>query len=135
MPVHDLLSRVKRLIQTRGSELASLLSDGAAEWDEHKENAAQLLEVQRYALDLQWIDRTTDPNDEEVKRQRAQALREGRKPPERPIIPPVALRPKALSELRVKNYEKQIALHKAQNGPGLKSMSRVEFEKAMGIEP
>jgi hypothetical protein len=56
----------------RDSALYDLLSDGLSHWGPHEENTALLLEAQAYALELVWADRTTDPDDPAVKRDRHQ---------------------------------------------------------------
>lgn len=104
MPAVDLVSRVKRLTRKRSSALADLLSEGEAEWGANEENTAALLEVQSYLLDLEWAQRTTDPDDPAVKAEREQARLKGITPPKRPLVPPIALRPKRLAEQRYEEY-------------------------------
>lgn len=132
MPAVDLASRVKRLTQMRASALAELLSDGAAEWGPHEENTAQLLEVQSYQLELAWIDRTFDPNDQEVKRERLAAERAGIKPPKKPIVPPVALRPKSIAEQRFQEYVDQLAKHQAPQRVR-EQVSTDEFDRLLNL--
>lgn len=109
MPAIDLASRVKRLARNRHSELADLLTDGEAEWGPHEENTAELLEVQSYLLELAWVDRTTNPDDPEVKAERRKAEASGIKPPKRPLVPPIAHRPKKLAEQRFEDYLSKLA--------------------------
>lgn len=130
LPVADLVSLIRKLpvdSATSRSELGAW-----AYWDAHKENTARLLEVQDYLLQLLWIDRTTDPEDREVKLQRAAAKRAGLKPPKAPIIPPVAMRPGALSEERIAAYMERLA---EQDVPAVKQAgSRQAFDRQHGLE-
>lgn len=95
------MAHVERLIHLPTSSLARLLGSN---WSAHEENTAQLYEVLHYWLGLEWIDRTTDPNDPEVRRRRAQDARSGIKPPPYPLVPPVALRPEDIAEKRHRAY-------------------------------
>ena len=97
-------SRVKRLARNRHSALADLLTDGEAEWGPHEENTALLLEVQNYQLELAWVDRITNPDDPKVKEERRKADASGIKPPRKPLVPPIAHRPKKLAEQRYEEY-------------------------------
>lgn len=132
MPASDLAARVRRLIRIRSSALADLLSDGEAEWGAHEENTAQLLEVQAYLLDLEWVQRTVDPNDPEVKAEREQARAKGIKPPKRPLVPPVALRPKKLAEQRYDEYVRMLT--EAQTPQRVREqLDSDEFDRRMGL--
>ena len=75
-------------------------------WGPHEENTARLLEAQAYALDFAWADRTIDPDDPEVKAERARMRK--RKPPPHPIVPPVARRPAKFAEQRAAEYMAEI---------------------------
>lgn len=98
------------------------------EWGPHEENTARLLDTRSYALDLQWADRTIDPNDPEVVRAR-RAMRH-RKPPPHPIIPPVALRPERVMRQRIEEYA--AALEELEPAKP-KVVSLDEWEKAAGL--
>lgn len=97
-----------RLGRIRTSALRLLLLGDRAEWGADEENRARMLEVDTYRLELEWIDRTTDHDDPQVRRQMLQAKREGIKPPARPIIPPAALRPNDLAEERMREWIEQL---------------------------
>lgn len=84
-----------------------------------------------YQLELDWIDRTTDPNDPEVKRARAKAQREGRKPPRQPIIPPIAHRPERLQQQAIDAYMAQLANHGAGPSAEAEFLSSDEFDRQM----
>jgi hypothetical protein len=88
----------------RDSALAREESGPWGDWDAHKENTARLLEIEAYKLELAWIDRTTDPNDKDVKRERLKAERAGIKPPPHPMVPPIAMRPPEIREERLQEY-------------------------------
>lgn len=132
MPADDLATRVKRLVRIRSSALADLLSDGEAEWGAHEENTAQLLEVQSYLLDLEWAQRTTDPDDPAVKAERERARANGIKPPKKPLVPPVALRPKRLAEQRYEEYLQKLT-ESQQPHRVREQLDSDEFDRRLGL--
>ncbi|HYD01493.1 MAG TPA: hypothetical protein VEB22_09730 [Phycisphaerales bacterium] len=116
----------------RTSALADLLTDGEAEWGAHEENTAQLLEIQSYQLDLDWIQRITDPDDPAVKAERERARAEGLKPPKKPIVPPIALRPKGLAEQKYDEYLQKLT--EAQKPQRIREqLDSDEFDRRMGL--
>lgn len=131
MPACDLVALVKKL--PSDSALVREESGAWADWDAHKENTARLLEVMAYQLELDWIDRTTDPDDPEVKRERAIAKRDGIKPSEHPIVPPVAMRPHDLAEERAEQYVELLAAQRAKTAPQPQVSNRAAFEAAWGM--
>ncbi|WP_116206223.1 hypothetical protein [Amycolatopsis circi] len=133
MPAADLAAFVRRLVRIPTSALADLLSDGEAAWGPHEENTARLLEAQDYALQLTWNDRTIDPDDPELRKERAIAKRNGFKPPPFPMIPPSALRPPKLAQARVDAYLAEV--HRYQNPPKPEAdvIPLDEWERAKGI--
>lgn len=133
MPAVDLISRVRRLIAIPGSALAELLSDGASTWGPHEENTARLLETRAFELGLTWADRTIDQDDPAVKRERAEARRAGIKPPPEPLIPPVALRPRAIAEKRIQEYLDEVGKYHTATQPKTQLMTSSEYDKAKGI--
>lgn len=108
------------------------LVHGLDHWGWHEENTARLLEAQAYKLELDWVDRITDPDDPEVKRDRAQAKRAGIRPPERPIVPPVALRPPAMQAVAVADFAEKIDKHRTPPQPHVSN--RAAFDKAHGLD-
>lgn len=98
----DLVSLIRKL--PKESALAREEAGAWGDWDAHKENTARLLEIEAYKLELAWIDRTTDPDDKDVRLARLEAERAGIKPPPHPMIPPIAMRPAELSEQRLREY-------------------------------
>lgn len=109
------------------------LADGLDHWGPHEENTAQLLEAERYKLDLLWADRITDPNDQEVRRARLEAERAGIKPPKHPMIPPIAQRPAAVADLRIRQWLDEMAAY--QTPEREKSMVTLdEFDAALGLD-
>jgi hypothetical protein len=133
MPAVDLVAHVHRLTRIRDAALYDLLSDGLSHWGPHEENTALLLEAQAYALDLIWADRTTDPDDPAVKRERTQAKRAGIKPPPHPLIPPVAHRPDTLAERRVREYIEAVERYRSRPEPEVKYLSSNEFDRELGL--
>lgn len=107
----------------------------AADWGLHEENTARLLDVLAYRLDLDWVDRTTDPDDPQVKRDRARAKRDGRTPPSRPLVPPVAHRPEQLQQHLIERYTSDLAEHRdggdEHGGQRSGLVSSDEFDRQM----
>lgn len=132
LPARDLMSLIRKLPED--SALMREESGPWAGWDAHKENTARLLEVMSHFLDLEWVDRITDPDDPEVKRERAMAKRAGIRPPEKPIIPPVAMRPPELAEERAREYTERLVAHHVTVAPPPAPSSRAAFEAAWEIE-
>ena len=116
MPVMELVDLVKELDH----------------WGPHEENTARLFEAQAFKLELDWVDRTTDPDDPEVKRDRAQAKRAGITPPPHPIVPPVALRPPSMAEDAIVAYVEKLEAHNTP--PPSRASSRADFDKAHGFD-
>lgn len=132
MPALDLAVRVRRLAHKRTSALAGLLSDGEAEWGAHEENTALLLEVQSYQLELDWLEKITDPADPAVKAERAKAQAAGVKPPKRPIVPPVAMRPQRLAEQKFDEYLKKLLDSQAPQRVR-EQVDTDEFDRLLGL--
>lgn len=115
------------------ADFVTLVNDLDSRWGPHEENTALLLEAERYKLDLLWADRTVDPNDREVIRERREAERAGVKPPKHPMIPPIANRPPELAELRLQQYVEQIAAHRTPDREKV-MVSLDEFDAAIGLD-
>lgn len=108
------------------------LVNGLDHWGPHEENTAQLLETERYKLELDWADRTIDPASPEVKAARREAEMAGIKPPSHPLIPPIAHRPREIADLRIQQYLDEVAA--ANTAPREKVLvSLDEWEHAMGL--
>ncbi|GAA2774108.1 hypothetical protein GCM10010470_02440 [Saccharopolyspora taberi] len=129
----DFVAMVKQTIRTPGSALNRVAAGG---WGWHEENTARLYEALNYWLELAWIDRTTDPDDPEVKRERAEAKRAGIKPPPHPLIPPVALRPSEIADERFQAYLDEVGQYQTkrqeQQG-GKRQVTSDEFDRIMGL--
>lgn len=106
---------MRQLAATPGSALRRELLGDEAEWGPHEENTARLFEVQAYKLDWEWAQNTADEH--EVRREQAEARRNGLKPPRRPFIPPIAERPAGIAERRLEEYLRQVAEHSAPYRP------------------
>lgn len=108
------------------------LINGLDSWGPHQENTARLFEVQSYQLELDWVSRTVDPDDPEVKRERLEAERNNVKPPKHPIVPPIALRPPEWADERIASYMEEIT---AQMVPARESqlVGTDEFDAALGL--
>lgn len=126
----DLLSFIRKL--PRDSALAREEAGEWGDWDAHKENTARLLEIESYKLELAWIDRITDPDDREVRRERLEAERAGIKPPPHPMVPPIAMRPAGIGEERLQEYLDAVsAFGPPPREPRLVDMD--EFDRVMGL--
>lgn len=130
LPVSDLMALIRKL--PGDSALAREEAGPWGNWDAHKENTARLLEIEAYKLELAWIDRTTDPNDREVKRERLEAERAGIKPPPHPMIPPIAMRPAEISEERLQEYLDAVSSFNAPNRE-TRMVDSEEFDRLMGL--
>lgn len=135
MPAQDLPDVIRQLVATRGSAMRRELLGDYADWGPHEENTALLLDIQSYELELAWADRTIDPEDREVRRERLEAKRNGIKPPKHPLVPPVARRPHDLAQERLQQYLEQVAEQQTAQQPettaGIVSMS--EFNRKLGL--
>lgn len=86
----------------------AVLVDGLDRWSDQDENAAMLVDRLDYWLNSEYRSWVTDPDDPEVRRERARRKREGIKPPADPVIFPVAHRPPRIhAELVRELFEKQ----------------------------
>lgn len=123
---------VRHTARTPDSALYRQLNEG---WGPHEENTARLYEALHYWLELAWVDRTTDPDDPAVKRERALAKRNGIKPPEHPLIPPVALRPPEMSEQRLQEYIEELEQYQTDKPDqgGTRHVSSSEFDRMLGL--
>lgn len=120
---------VRRLVDIRGSALRQLLLGDDAEWGPDEENRARQLEVEAYGLELEWVKHTTDPNDPAVIRERNEARRRGNRPPSRPIVPPMALRPAAVADRRWQAYLDQLSEHAPK--PAKELVTLEEFDRVI----
>jgi hypothetical protein len=108
VPAVDLAVLVRQIANTPGSALNRLLVTDAEGWGPHEENTARLLEIQAYQLDLDWAARIHDPDDPDTKARMTEAKRNRQKPPAKPIVPPIAIRPPAAAEAALQHYLDQI---------------------------
>lgn len=120
---------IHQLVAIRDSAMRRLLHGEQADWGPHEENTARLLDVQTYALDWRWSEHTSDPNDPEVRRERAEALMKGIRPPRKPFVPPVAERPEEMAEQRLTAYLERVAEHFADKTR--ESVSLDEFDRVI----
>ncbi|WP_418346166.1 hypothetical protein [Rhodococcus pyridinivorans] len=70
-----------------------------------------LVDRENYWLNSEYASWVTDPNDREVKEERLRRQRLGIKPPPMPLLPPVALRPPDLAQLRLSQYDTAVSTH------------------------
>lgn len=121
---------VRQTIHTPGSALHRTVGGG---WGWHEENTARLYEALSYWLDLAWVDRTTDPDDPKVKRERALAKRQGITPPPHPLIPPMALRPPEIADERLRHYLDEVEKYQPPERGGKQLVSSAEFDRVLGL--
>lgn len=76
----------------------AILADGLDEWSATDENIARLVDREDYWLNSEYSSWITDPDDPEVRDERARRKMLGIKPPKTPLLWPVAVRPIALQE-------------------------------------
>lgn len=126
----EFVAHVERLVSLPSSALARHLG---ANWSAHEENTAQLFEVLHYWLGLEWIDRTLDPNDPEVRQRRAEDARNRVKPPPYPLVPPVAVRPEDIAEKRREAYLAEV---QKWNTPAAdrRQVTTAEFDRLLAAD-
>lgn len=128
LPAVDFLAIVEQIRAHPDSSLHRHLNGG---WSLHQENTARLLDALNHQAEQEWAAATTNPDDPEVRRARAEAKRAGLKPPKEPPIRPIALRPENIHEALYLSYLDRIT-------PSLPSRKRQqlssdEFDKALGL--
>ncbi|MFE2994277.1 hypothetical protein ACFXG4_05005 [Nocardia sp. NPDC059246] len=64
-----------------------------------------LVDRQDFELNFDYVSGTTDPDDPEVKRERAQRAKHGIKPPPLPILAPIAQRDPVITAELVERYQ------------------------------
>lgn len=75
------------------------------------ENLAMLLDRWNFYLDSEYADWITDPNDPDVKRKQKARRDRGVKPPPRPLLFPIALRPPDVAEIHMQHYAQAAELY------------------------
>lgn len=107
----------------------AVLADGLEDtWSDQDENLAMLVDRLDYWLNSEYRSWVTDPDDPEVKRERARRKREGIKPPADPVIFPVAHRPpqvhaELMRKLLEANKKKEPTAAKKSGGRRFGSLS------------
>lgn len=89
-------------------DIAALLENIAehdAQAARDAENLAMLVDRDDFWLNSEYAHWITDPDDPEVKAERARRRRAGITPPPTPLLRPVALRPPALAAMLREKYE------------------------------
>lgn len=79
--------------------------DDDAAWTIRDQNIAMLVDRIDFLVNLEYADKTTDPNDPEVKRRLERNRRNKVKPAPFPIYRPVAARPQEVFDLEQARYE------------------------------
>lgn len=125
-PARDFVAVVRQTLETRGTALNHAVLGDQAEWGLHQENTARVLDALYHQAETSWVDRTTDPDDPEVKRARAEAQRSGRKPPPHPPIRPVALRPASVAAQVMGHFVEQQT--PPPEPPRQRAVSTAEFD-------
>lgn len=86
-------------------------------WSYTDENLAMLIDRLDYWLSSEYTQWTTDPDDPEVKRARAERKKSGEKPPPNPIIIPVAQRPPEQAKAAWEDLVRQREEHEERSKP------------------
>lgn len=110
-PAVDWPDIIRQLGEIPGSAMRRQLLGEHGDWGAHEENTARLLDIQAYWVDWSWSEKTVDPNDPAVRRERLEAKRKGATAPKRPLIPPVAARPQGIAEQRLTEYLERVTDH------------------------
>lgn len=126
MPAVDLVELIRKL--PPDSALCRAESDN---WGPVDENAARMLDIEAFRVELEWADRHADPEDRELQRERALAKRDGIKPPPHPIIPPVAARPPRVAMQRWQEYHAEVEKYQLDSGPQFVTLD--EFDEALEV--
>ncbi|AON97383.1 tail assembly chaperone [Gordonia phage Nyceirae] len=123
------------LCEMHWQDVVLLIDDLKPSWTETDENAATLLDVQNFWLELEYVKSTTTPA--EAKAAERDAKSNKRKAPPLPVIRPVAYRPPAAHAAAVRRYE--ALLEKYENaGVDLittEQMDAREVMKMLGLAP
>ncbi|MBF6515517.1 hypothetical protein IU421_14690 [Nocardia cyriacigeorgica] len=90
-------------------DVAALIEDADArdaQAARDSENLAMLVDRADFLNNFGYVSGTTDPDDPDVKRERAERLKHGIKPPPMPILAPVAQRPPEITAELIERYRK-----------------------------
>jgi len=88
-------------------DVAALITDAEArdaQLARDSENLAMLVDRTDFDVTFEYVQAITDPDDPEVKAERARMAKKGIKPPPTPIYPPVAHRAPEVTEEMVRAY-------------------------------
>lgn len=88
-------------------DVAALIEDAEsrdAQAARDSENLAMIVDRLEFLNTFGYVTDVTDPDDPEVKKERALRERHGIKPPPLPILAPIALRPPELAEALAQRY-------------------------------
>lgn len=79
------------------------------EWAPTDENIACLVDREDYWLNSEYTSWVTDPEDPEVQRARDERKKQGIKPPDKPVLFPVAHRPPHVHQQRWEEFSQRLA--------------------------
>ncbi|MFI5504461.1 hypothetical protein ACFLIN_03740 [Corynebacterium kutscheri] len=97
-------------------------------WSHTDENLAKLIDREHYWLDSEYAQWVFDPEDPEVKQAQARKKQSRVKPPEKPIVPPVASRPAAAQLKALEAYNSQLVeYHEKAHKPFKKKLTISEL--------
>ncbi|BAD56382.1 hypothetical protein [Nocardia farcinica] len=89
------------------TDVAALIEDAEARDAQRardSENLAMLVDRCDFDTTFGYVSAVTDPDDPQVKAERARRLKYGIKPPPTPILPPVAQRPPEITDLLIARF-------------------------------
>lgn len=114
-----------------------------AGWTLLASNVADLLDLLTYWVTSEYVGRTTDPDDPEVKAERKRRKAAGLRPPPVPLVQPVAHRPPSLAAQYQQRFEQMVEQFRdyrgpdrpadADQGPGRRMVSSDDFDAALGL--
>jgi hypothetical protein len=115
-------------------DLRDLIRGMPPEWGWVEENSARTHELAAFMLEHEYAQWTVDPEDPEYRAEQARRKRDGVKPPPRPLIPPVALRPKWLATILADQYAlARAAADKPMNTATSEQVSSAEFDRLLDL--
>lgn len=119
-------------------DLIDLIEEAEELHDQHDreaENLAMLIDRIDYTLNSEYYDRITNPDDAELKAERARRDALGIKPPPLPLIPPVALRPEQYHRARLAVYAALVDQYKTPDDTGQLTVEQYMRLRGISVEP
>lgn len=127
-----------------GSATARAEAGDMAGWSLHASNVADILDLLTYLVTSDYVAKTTDPDDPEVKAEAKRRKTAGLKPPPLPLVQPVAHRPPSLAAQYQHQFDGLVEMFRGyrgpsraggpdEQGPGKRLVSSDDFDAALGL--